>query len=78
MARTIDGTSSILRAARTICRMTGRFGTAQLGTRVSPEFRDAVGLLVTACMAFDALDDFPGEIDATLPFGVEDVGGIPE
>lgn len=78
MGRTVDGVSSILTAARTICRMTGRFGIAQIGPRTSPEFQAAVAALVTACMAFDALDDYPGQVDATLPFGVEDVAVPPE
>lgn len=70
MAR--DGTSTILQASRTICRMAGLFGLARFGARTSPAFMAAVQALVIACQAFEALDDQPGEIDETAPLGVED------
>ena len=34
--------------------------------------RAAVVALVAACQAFEALDDYPGQIDQTVPTGVED------
>lgn len=65
MARTVDGTSTILAASRVICRLVGRFGTARFAARTTPEFGAAVEALVVACMAFEALDDYPGQIDSS-------------
>lgn len=67
MARVIDGTSSYLKYARSICRIYGRFGVSALDTNVSPEFAAAVQALVIACQAFEAIDDYPGEIDQSGP-----------
>lgn len=65
MARRVDGTSSIIAASRWICRMVGRFGAARFGANTTPEFQAAVVALVIACQAWEALDDFPGEVDHT-------------
>jgi hypothetical protein len=73
MARVVDGVSTIYRAARTICRVVGRFGIAGLVARTTPEFTAAVQGLVIACQAFEALDDQPLEIDRNPPLGSEDV-----
>lgn len=73
MARTIDGTSSILQFSRGICRIVGRFGTVRFGNKTTPEFEAAVAALVLACQAFDALEDAPGEIDIGGGDGPEDV-----
>lgn len=67
MGRTVDGTSSILYASRIVCRMVGKFGTARFALRTTPAFAAAVEALVTACMAFEALDDYPGQIDSSGP-----------
>lgn len=72
MARTIDGVSSIYQASRVICRLVGRFGTAALSQRTTPAFAAAVTALVAACQAFDALDNYPLEVDDTAPLGAED------
>ena len=65
MARQVNGTSSIIAASRWICRMVGRFGVARFTANTTPEFGAAVTALVLACMAWEALDDFPGEVDHT-------------
>lgn len=67
MARRVTGVSSILVGARLICRMVGRYGTARLATATTPELAAAVTTLVVACQAFDALDDYPGQIDQSGP-----------
>ncbi len=67
MAGSRTGTPTILHLARKICSIVGRFGAGDLGTKVTPEFAAAVAALVLACQAFEALDDFPGQIDATSP-----------
>jgi len=72
MARTVNGVSGIWHAAKIICRLVGRFGTAALSDATTPEIATAVLALVTACQAFEALDDHPTEIDHTSG-GVEDV-----
>lgn len=63
MSRTVDGTSSILASARVICRLVGRFGVARLSARATPEIAAAAQALAVACLAFDTLDDYPGQID---------------
>lgn len=73
MAKIKTGSSSIIRLARKICVLVGVYGAVDLGTRTTPEFAAAVSALVLACHAFEALDDYPAQIDATAPFGSEDV-----
>ena len=73
MARTVDGVSTILRAARRICRMVGLFGVGGLSSRTTPAFTAAVTALVAACHALELLDDEPTVIDVTPPLGDEDV-----
>jgi hypothetical protein len=67
-----DGWSSIYQASRVICRMVGKYGTARIAAHSTPEFQAAVFALAGACLAFEALDDYPSQIDQTLPTGVED------
>lgn len=68
-----NGASSIIAATRTICRMVGLYGVGGLQQRTGhPVFVAAVQTLVMACQAWEALDDYPGEIDQTLPTGVGD------
>lgn len=74
MARTVTGVSSILVGTRLICRMVGRFGTAALAEATTPELAVAVGALVVACHAFEALDNYPGEMENVAPDGPEDEG----
>lgn len=73
MAKTKTGTSTIIVLSRKICRLVGIFGASDLQARTSPEFKSAVDLLVAACHAFEAADDFPGQIDRTAPNGPEDL-----
>lgn len=75
MAGTRTGTPSILRLARAICRIVGALGAGDLELKTTPEFAAAVFALVAACNALWALDDFPGQIDRTAPFGHEDIPG---
>lgn len=75
MARTVNGVSTILYASRIICRMVGRFGVAALAAATTPEMATAVTGLRDACMAFDALDNYPGQIDKVAPDGPEDDEG---
>lgn len=70
---TRTGASTIISASRTICRMVGIYGTGGLLQRTqAPAFQAAVLALVAACQAWEALDDYPGEIDQTLPTGAGD------
>lgn len=73
MAKTKTGASSIIRLVRKICSLVGRFGAADLAAKTSAEYAAAVFTLVTVCAAFEAADDYPGQIDATAPFGPGDV-----
>lgn len=72
MARQVNGTSSILSGSRLICRMVGRFGVARFTANTTPEFGAAVAALVVACQAFEALDNYAGQIDKVAPDGPED------
>ncbi len=65
MARNVNGVSTILGAARLICKMVKRFGTAPLAERTSVEFAGAVAALALACTALEAMDDFVNVIDRT-------------
>jgi len=66
------GTSSIISLSRHICRLVGIYGASDLAARTSTEFQAAVVALVAACTAFEALDDFPAQVDRTAPAGPED------
>ena len=62
------------RTPSAIVRPCAIYGAGDLQTRATPEFKTAVLALVAACSAFEALDDFPGQVDATPPLRVgEDV-----
>lgn len=52
--------------------MVALYGATDLGTRVSSEFALAVTALVAACQAFEALDNFPFQVDRIAPAGPED------
>lgn len=71
MART--GTPTIIKAARLICRMVGDHGAFDLEAKTSTAFKLAVDALVVACHAFEAADNYPGEIDYVAPDGPEDL-----
>jgi hypothetical protein len=74
MAGSKTGTSTIYHLAKKICKMVAVYGATDLAARTSTEFAAAVAALVLACHAFDALDNFPFQIDRVAPAGVEDAG----
>lgn len=77
MARSVNGVSTILYGVRLICRMVGRFGTAALSNQTTPQLAAAVGALVVACQVYEALDDYPGQIDQSGPvYPGEDVAQL--
>lgn len=69
MAGSKTGTPTIIKLSRKICRIKALLGASDLVTNTTPEFAAAVTALVLACQAFEALDDFPAEIDNTAPDG---------
>lgn len=73
MAGSRNGGPSILDLSRRICRMEGKYGIGGfLQLTNDATFAAAVQALAVACRAFEALDDYPGEIDRTLPQGYGD------
>ena len=62
-----EGTSGIIEAARVICRLYRWRGAPLLASRTSPAFVAAVQALNAACLALEAVDDFPFEIDPDDP-----------
>lgn len=71
-----DGHSVILLLARQLCRKVGRYGTAGVVAYTgSAALGAAVEAVRVACMAWEALDNYPGEIDEVAPDGAEDVAG---
>lgn len=72
MAGGRTGTSTIYYLAKKICKMVGVYGANDLAARTSGEFAAAVIALVAACHAFEALDNFPFQVDRVAPAGVED------
>jgi len=67
MAGTKTGSPTVIKLARKICKIVAIYGAGDLATKATPEMAEAVALLNIACMAFEALDDQPGEIDSTTP-----------
>lgn len=72
MAGSRTGTPSIIKLARKICKLKANFGASNLRVATSADFDDAVTALTLACAAFEALDNFPAEIDRVNPAGPED------
>lgn len=72
MART--GTPTIIKLARKICQIVGTYGAFDLEAKTSTAYKLAVDALVVACHAFEAADNYPGEIDYVAPQGPEDPG----
>lgn len=72
MAATRTGTSTIYHLAKKICKMVALYGASDLASRTSAEFAAAVTALVAACNAFEALDNFPFQVDRVAPDGPED------
>jgi hypothetical protein len=72
MAGSRTGVPTVIRLVRRVCHIVRTYGAAGLEAATTPEFKAAVDALMLACAAFEALDDYPAEIDATLPEGPED------
>lgn len=72
MAGSRTGTSSIYYLAKKICSLVGKYGASDLASRTSDEFAAAVAALVIACHAFEALDNYPFQVDRISPAGPED------
>ena len=75
MAGSKTGTPTIIKLARRICRLKATFGASDLAAKTTADFALAIVALQAACAVFEALDDFPAQIDRTAPFGPEDSGG---
>ena len=73
MAGSRTGTSTIVALARRICKLVAVYGAGDLVARTTPEFGAAVIALQAACVALEALDNFPLHIDTSAPFGPEDI-----
>jgi hypothetical protein len=67
MAGSKTGSGSVIRLSRKICKLVAIYGVGDLSTKATPAFSTAIAALVAACMAFEALDDQPGQIDSTEP-----------
>ena len=72
MAGSKTGTPSIIRMARKVCQLYHKWGAADLEAKTSPAFKAAVVALAIACAAFEAADNYPGEVDSVAPAGPED------
>lgn len=72
MAQKDRGTPTQIKLMRRFCRFVRLYGTSGLAKRTSPAVAIAATALATACMAWEMLDDKPGEIDYTEPSGWED------
>lgn len=75
MSGSKTGAPTIIVLVRHICRLVNKYGAGNLSTLATPEFAEAVLVLVAACAAFEALDDFPGQVDVSGP--VEDIDITP-
>jgi len=72
MAGSKTGTPTIIKLARRICKIRAIWGASDLETKTTEAFAAAVAALAVACAAFEALDDYPAQIDRTAPFGPGD------
>lgn len=72
MAGSRTGTPSIIKLSRKICKLRATLGAANLAASTSAEFAAAVAALAVACAAFEALDNYPAQIDRVNPAGPED------
>jgi hypothetical protein len=75
MAGSRTGTATIWRASQKITRMVQKFGAADMTTRLGAEYDACIRALVTCVVAVLATDDHVLQIDATAPFGPEDITG---
>lgn len=74
MAGSRTGTPTIIKLARRICKLKAAWGAQDLESATTAGFADAVDALIVACLAFEALDNYPAEIDRVAPHGPEDSG----
>lgn len=72
MAGSRTGTPTIIRLVRKICKVKNAWGAFDLQAKTTPEFAAAVVALTVACAAFEALDNYPAEIEEVAPAGPED------
>lgn len=77
MAASRTGTPTIIKLARRICKLKVLYGGVDLASKTTPEFAAAVNALQLACAAFEALDDYPAQIDNTGPIFGGDPDGAP-
>lgn len=75
MAGSRTGTPLVIKLVRKICATVRKYGASDLAAATTPELAAAIGALMIACAAFEALDNFPGEIDGIPPDGPEDNSG---
>jgi hypothetical protein len=75
MAGSKTGTPTIIKLVRRICRIKAIYGASDLAARTTTEYAAAVTALQAACAIFEALDDFPGQIDNTGPLFSGDPDG---
>lgn len=72
MAKRRDGSSAIITAARRIRKMKAVYKATNLTERTSGAFASAVGQLIAALDVWEATDDYPGQVDRSMPFSAED------
>lgn len=76
MSAAFRGTSSQVKLMRQLCHFVGKYGVAGIVVRTgSPAIGAAMEALRVACMIWESLDNYPGEIDSLAPDGPEDAGG---
>jgi hypothetical protein len=70
-----DGSATILMLIRKLCKYWRRYGSNGIITRMdNPDIATILGALSAACMAWEALDNHPGEREDTGGDGPEDLG----
>lgn len=69
------GTPTIWKHAKKIAQVFGDLGGTDLASALSENFRVAVVALSIAVQEIKAADDYPLQIDRTLPAGPEDTIG---
>lgn len=72
MAGSKTGTASIWQHARSIQRLKGKYGAADMTARLSSDFTACVDALIACTIAILSTDDHVLQIDRTAPAGPED------
>lgn len=72
LAGSKTGTASIWQAARKIQRLKGKYGAADMTTRLSADFTACIDALIACTIVILSTDDQVLKIDYTLPTGPED------